>query len=62
MKSSIITKCIAVLAWISLFSMPVWAQAPGMPSAPSPVPIAGGLGILAVAGGAYALKKLRRKD
>ena len=32
---------------------------PGLPGAPSQAPIDGGLGLLAVAGGAYALKKLR---
>ncbi len=34
---------------------------PGLPSAPSQAPIDGGLGLLAAAGGAYALKKLRKK-
>ncbi|MFV1882864.1 MAG: PID-CTERM protein-sorting domain-containing protein [Balneola sp.] len=34
---------------------------PGLPSAPSQAPIDGGLGLLAAAGGAYALKKLRNK-
>lgn len=38
----------------------VFAQ-PGLPSAPSQAPIDGGLGLLAAAGGAYALKKLRDK-
>ncbi len=37
----------------------VFAQPPGLPSAPSQAPIDGGLGLLAAAGGAYALKKLR---
>ncbi len=32
---------------------------PGLPSAPDQAPIDGGLGLLAVAGGAYAYKKLR---
>lgn len=32
---------------------------PLLPSGPSQTPIDGGLGILAAAGGAYALKKLR---
>lgn len=35
------------------------AQPPGLPAAPSQAPIDGGLGLLAAAGGAYALKKLR---
>ena len=34
---------------------------PGLPSTPSQAPIDGGLGLLAVAGGAYAYKKLRDK-
>ncbi|MBO6523774.1 MAG: hypothetical protein JJ971_08120 [Balneolaceae bacterium] len=38
----------------------VFAQ-PGLPTAPSQAPIDGGLGLLAAAGGAYALKKLRDK-
>ena len=35
--------------------------APGLPSAPSQAPIDGGLGLLATAGGVYALKKLKRR-
>lgn len=36
---------------------------PGLPGTPDQAPIDGGLSILAAAGGAYALKKLRnRKD
>ncbi|MEO1022969.1 MAG: hypothetical protein AAFW89_10540 [Bacteroidota bacterium] len=34
---------------------------PGLPSAPTQAPIDGGLGLLAAAGGAYALKKLKDK-
>lgn len=34
---------------------------PGLPSAPSQAPIDGGLGLLAVAGGIYAYKKLKSK-
>ncbi|TNE74500.1 hypothetical protein EP331_01565 [bacterium] len=37
----------------------IWAQPPGMPGAPSQAPIDGGLSVLALAGGAYALKKIR---
>ena len=37
------------------------AQPPGLPTNPSQVPIDGGLGLLAAAGGAYAIKKLRDK-
>lgn len=32
---------------------------PGLPNPPSQAPIDGGLGLLAAAGGAYALKKLK---
>ena len=41
----------------------VFAQPPPptLPSMPSQAPIDGGLGLLAAAGGAYALKKLRGK-
>lgn len=40
----------------------LYAQ-PGLPNTPEQTPIDGGLGILAAAGGAYALKKLRdRKE
>ena len=34
---------------------------PGLPGNPSQVPIDGGLGLLAAAGGAYAVKKLRTR-
>ncbi len=34
---------------------------PIIPSAPAQAPIDGGLGLLAAAGGAYAIKKLRDK-
>lgn len=37
------------------------SQPPGLPNAPSQAPIDGGLGLLAVAGGAYALRKLRNR-
>lgn len=37
------------------------AQPPPPPIKPSQTPIDGGLGILAAAGGAYAIKKLRDK-
>ncbi|MFV1883883.1 MAG: PID-CTERM protein-sorting domain-containing protein [Balneola sp.] len=44
-----------------LLNTEVFAQ-PGFPSTPSQAPIDGGLGLLAAAGGAYAIKKLRRKN
>ena len=34
---------------------------PGLPSTPDPVPLDGGLGLLALAGGAYAARKLRQR-
>ncbi len=34
---------------------------PPLPASPSQAPIDGGLGLLAAAGGAYAIKKLRDK-
>ena len=37
------------------------AQPPPPPSKPTQAPIDGGLGLLAAAGGAYAIKKLRDK-
>lgn len=40
----------------------LFAQPPGLPSAPSQAPIDGGLGLLAAGGAAYAWKKLRKKD
>lgn len=62
MKPSITQKSMALMIMIGIFTLPVLAQAPGLPSSPSQVPIAGGLGILAAAGGAYALKKLRNRQ
>ena len=35
---------------------------PGLPGGPQQTPVDGGLGLLAVAGGAYALRKLRRNS
>lgn len=37
----------------------LFAQPPGLPATPDQAPIDGGLGLLAAAGGSYALKKLR---
>jgi hypothetical protein len=49
------------IAQIMVLSLPlitvVTAQAPGFPDAPAQAPI-GGLGLLAAAGGALAIKKL----
>jgi hypothetical protein len=47
-----------------IFSIMIVAQPflPDFPSDPAAAPIDGGLGLLAAAGGAYALKKLRDKN
>lgn len=45
---------------VSFITELVIAQ-PGLPAAPSQAPIDGGLSLLAAAGGAYAIKKLRDK-
>ncbi len=47
-------------AFVLILSTLLLAQ-PGLPTAPSQAPIDGGLTILAVAGGGYALKKLRNR-
>lgn len=47
-----------VLVTVLLISGSLMAQ-PGLPSVPDQTPIDGGLGLLAAAGGGYALKKLR---
>lgn len=46
------------IALILIVTGKVMAQ-PGLPGAPSQAPIDGGLSILAAAGSAYAIKKLR---
>lgn len=45
---------------LTLLPVLVMAQ-PGLPGGPDQTPIDGGLGILAAAGGAYAIKKLRER-
>ncbi|MDX1638979.1 MAG: hypothetical protein R3281_13480 [Balneolaceae bacterium] len=45
-----------------LLSQMVTAQPPGLPANPEQTPVDGGLGILAAAGGAYAIKKLRERQ
>lgn len=54
----------AVIASIFILALPELLSAqgiPGFPDDPPQVPIDGGLGLLAAAGGAYALNKLRKK-
>lgn len=46
---------------ILAFSAFAIAQPPGLPGTPDQAPIDGGLSLLAAAGGAYALKKLRNQ-
>lgn len=46
---------------VTNFSFAQTKMPPPLPSAPKATPIDGGLGILAAAGGAYAIKKLRDK-
>ena len=59
MKTTII---FIVLITLALFIPELLcAQPPTFPGPPPQAPIDGGLGILAVAGGAYALNKLRSK-
>ena len=48
------------LLFIAITTIAIQAQ-PGLPSAPSQAPIDGGLGLLAAAGGTYAIKKLKQK-
>ncbi|TVQ01060.1 MAG: hypothetical protein EA359_14790 [Balneolaceae bacterium] len=53
---------ILLIVAVALFILPELALSqapPPPPSKPAQAPIDGGLGILAAAGGAYAIKKLR---
>lgn len=53
---------ITLFALFILIMLPIIVIAqPGLPDSPDQTPIDGGLGILAAAGGAYALKKLKEK-
>ncbi|MEM6287748.1 MAG: hypothetical protein AAF845_11370 [Bacteroidota bacterium] len=49
-----------IAALALLFAAPLAAQPPP-PSTPAPIPVDGGLALLAVAGGAYAAKRLRHR-
>lgn len=60
MKS--IAQIILILLVIVITTIAIQAQVPGLPQAPNQAPIDGGLSLLAVAGGAYAIKKLRDKN
>ncbi|MEQ9090738.1 MAG: hypothetical protein RIE52_06580 [Balneola sp.] len=53
--------CSVLLMNLLIFNESVLAQ-PGLPGDPAQAPIDGGLGLLAAVGGAYAYKKLKRKN
>ena len=55
------TRILFTLTAFVLFVTELVMAQPGLPSAPSQAPIDGGLSLLAAAGGAYAIKKLRDK-
>jgi hypothetical protein len=55
-KYSVLITSLVLFTLIS--SVHLFAQ-PGLPSPPDQAPIDGGLSLLAAAGGAYAIKKLR---
>jgi len=55
------TRILCTLTLIALFATELLMAQPGLPLAPSQAPIDGGLSLLAVAGGAYAIKKIRDK-
>ena len=57
MKTRILLILVSVMLYVNEW---VLAQ-PGLPSTPDQAPIDGGLGLLAAAGAAYAVKKLRDK-
>lgn len=57
MKTTIIL--LLILAIIAVATTMICAQP--LPPSPSQAPIDGGLGLLAVAGGAYAIKKIKNK-
>ncbi|RNC86167.1 MAG: hypothetical protein ED557_03955 [Balneola sp.] len=55
------TRILFTLTALILFVTELAIAQPGLPGAPNQAPIDGGLGLLAAAGGAYAIKKLRDK-
>jgi len=61
MKKFIIAFIIIVIIAAAILILPdlASAQPPPPPGKPTQTPIDGGLGLLAAAGGAYAVKKLR---
>lgn len=62
MKTRILFALTAILLFATEFGMgQVLPGLPGFPDEPPEAPIDGGLSLLAAAGGAYAIKKLRDK-
>ncbi|NBC66725.1 MAG: hypothetical protein GVY07_13845 [Bacteroidetes bacterium] len=63
MKKFIIAFIVIVIIAAAILILPdlASAQPPPPPGKPTQTPIDGGLGLLATAGGAYAVKKLRDK-
>lgn len=59
-KQSIVSLFLGLIMVVVL--APEALAQPGLPTAPSQAPIDGGLVFLAIAGGAYALKQLKRKE
>lgn len=57
MKTRILLILVSVMLYVNEWVL----SQPGLPSTPDQAPIDGGLGLLAAAGGAYAVKKLRDK-
>ncbi len=52
-----------IISLIILFALTAVVTAqPGLPGDPAQAPVDGGLGLLAVAGGAYAYKMLKNKN
>lgn len=62
-KVALITLVVLLVIALAVFILPelASAQPPPPPSKPTQTPIDGGLGLLAAAGGAYAVKKLRNR-
>lgn len=66
MTRTILTSVLSVAAAVTLLALAALAPEaliaqPALPSEPTQAPIGPGLGALAVAGGAYALRKLRNR-
>ena len=62
-KPLLIASCL-VLLLAAILVMPelCYSQPPPPPGKPQQTPVDGGLGLLAAAGGAYTIKKLREKN